>query len=81
MSSYVNNQTKIHLSGATIADALNDLYAQYPSIKIHIADKNGKLRRYVNLFLNNTNIKDLNGIETSIQEDDKIILLPSISGG
>ena len=81
MKSYVNNQTEVQLAGSTIAEALSDLTIRYPSIKPHIMDKNGDLRRYVNLFVNTINIKDLNGVQTAIQENDKIILLPSISGG
>lgn len=81
MKSYVNNQTEVQLAGSTIAEALSDLTIRYPSFKPHIMDKNGDLRRYVNLFVNTINIKDLNGVQTSIQENDKIILLPSISGG
>ena len=81
MKTYVNNQTEIDLSGSTIAESLGDLISRYPAIKPHIMDKNGDLRRYVNLFVNTTNIKDLDGVQTAIQENDKIILLPSISGG
>ena len=81
MKSYVENQTEVPLSGATVAQVLNDLVTRHPAIRIHIMDKDGGLRRYVNLFVNDTNIKDLNGLDTSLSETDKIILLPSISGG
>lgn len=81
MKIYVNNQVEIHLEGSTISEVLSDLTMRYPSIKPHIMDKNGDLRRYINLFINTTNIKDLDGVKTIIQENDKIILLPSISGG
>lgn len=81
MKSYVDNQTEVSLSGATVAEALNDLISRHPAIRIHILDKNGELRRYVNLFVNDANIKELNGVDTPLGETDKIILLPSISGG
>ena len=81
MKSYVENQTEVSLRGATVADILSDLVTRHPAIKIHIMDQNGDLRRYVNLFVNDTNIKELNGVKTSLQESDKVILLPSISGG
>jgi len=81
MKIYVNNQVEIHLEGSTISEVLSDLTMRYPSIKPHIMDKNGDLRRYINLFINATNIKDLDGVKTILQENDKIILLPSISGG
>jgi adenylyltransferase/sulfurtransferase len=81
MKSYIDNQTDVQLYGCTIAEALDNLTTRYPAIKPHIMDKNGDLRRYVNLFINSTNIKDLDGVQTRVKENDKIILLPSISGG
>lgn len=81
MKTYINNQTEVQLDGSTISDVLDNLTLHYPAIKPHIMDKNGNLRRYVNLFVNSDNIKDLHGIQTPVQETDKIILLPSISGG
>jgi sulfur-carrier protein len=81
MKSYTDNQTEVSLRGATVAQVLNDLVTRYPAIRAHIMDKDGELRRYVNLFVNEANIKDLNGLETPLGEADKIILLPSISGG
>jgi molybdopterin converting factor small subunit len=81
MKFYVENQTEVSLNGATVAEILNDLVTRYPAIKTHILDKNGDLRRYVNLFVNDANIKELAGVNTAVQEHDRIILLPSISGG
>ena len=81
MKFYVAGQTELTLSGATVAEILNDLVTRYPAIKSHILDAHGLPRRYVNLFVNQANIKELKGLETSLQDSDKIILLPSISGG
>jgi molybdopterin converting factor small subunit len=81
MKSYVNNQTEVHLHGETIDELLADLIIHYPQIKIHIMDKNGDLRRYINLFINKINIKELDAGKTKVREDDIILLLPSISGG
>jgi molybdopterin synthase sulfur carrier subunit len=81
MKSYLDNQTEVSLSGSTVAQALHDLVTRHPAIKIHIMDKNGELRHYINLFVNDANIRDLNGLDTPLGENDKIILLPSISGG
>jgi sulfur-carrier protein len=81
MKSYVDNQTEISITGETVSRALADLVSRYPAIQTHILDGHGKLRRYVNLFVNDENIKALNGLDTPLQENDKLILLPSISGG
>jgi molybdopterin converting factor small subunit len=81
MKSYVENQTEIPLQGETVAQGLNTLVTRYPAIKTHIMDDKGTVRRHINLFVNQNNIKSLNGLDTSVLENDKLILLPSISGG
>ena len=81
MKFYVDNQTELSLNGATVREALADLTARYPAIQSHIFDSEGKVRRHVNLFVNENNIKTLDGLETKVSAEDKIILLPSISGG
>lgn len=81
MNYYVNGQTEVPVQGTTVAAVLNDLVERYPAIKTQILNKDGDLRRHVNLFINEANIKDLQGLETTVRETDRIILLPSISGG
>jgi len=81
MKTYLDGQTEITVNGATIALALEDAVTRYPSLRFHIFDSVGKVRRHINLFVNENNIKALSGIETPVAEADKIILIPSISGG
>jgi len=81
MKVYLRDQSEVPVQGSTVSEIIADLVKRYPAIQNHITDKNGELRRHINLFLNENNIKDLNGLETSVQENDRIILLPSISGG
>ncbi len=81
MKTYLDGQTEITVNGATIALALEDAVTRYPPLRFHIFDSVGKVRRHINLFVNENNIKALSGIETPVAEADKIILIPSISGG
>lgn len=81
MRYYVNNQIEIHLHGDTVGAMIADLVQTYPDIRVHLMDKNGNLRRYINLFVNENNIRDLNDLDTIVREDDRVVLLPSISGG
>ena len=81
MKFYVNDQAEIPLQGSTVSAVLTDLVERYPAIRAHIFDKDGNLRRHINLFVNDANIRDLQGQETPLQDNDRIILLPSISGG
>ena len=81
MKYYVNDLSEVQITGSTVSQAINDLTSQYPAIKPHIIDDQGRLRRHVNLFINKENINNLNGLDTSIEESDIIILMPSITGG
>jgi len=81
MKYYVDDLLEVQVTGSTVSQAITDLTTQYPTIRTHIVDNQGKLRRYVNLFVNQENINNLDGLDTSIEESDKIILMPSISGG
>ena len=78
---YVDNRSEVELNGETLADALTDLTTRYPTFKTHLVDSSGNLRRHVNFFVNEQNIKDLNGLQTALSPEDKIILIQSISGG
>lgn len=81
MKYYVDDLLEVRVTGSTVSQAISDLSTQYPTLKSHIVDNQGKLRRYVNLFVNQENINNLDGLDTAIEESDKIILMPSISGG
>lgn len=81
MKFYVNNQSEFEANGATVAELLGDVIIRYPAFKPHLYDSKGNLRRYFNIFVNGTHIRDLNGMETSLSEHDKVILMASAAGG
>ena len=78
---YTNGLTETTIMGRTASEALEDLIKQHPNLRTHLLDGNGKLRPYVNLFLNQDNIRDLQGLQTPIHENDRLLLIPSIAGG
>ncbi len=81
LRTYTNGQSEVNVSGSNISDALADLTTQYPSLKPHLFNDGGDLRPFVNLFVGENNIKDLQGVDTPIKEGEKIMLIPSIAGG
>jgi molybdopterin converting factor small subunit len=78
---YLNDQTEVTLTGMTVAEVLGDLIKRYPVIQSHLYDSSGKVRRHINLFVNQDNIRDLNGLETPVSESDVVKVLPSVTGG
>jgi adenylyltransferase/sulfurtransferase len=81
LRAYTSGKSEVQVSGVKISEALNDLTTQFPAIKPHIFNEGGELRPFVNLFVGESNIKDLQGVETPIKDGDKIMLIPSIAGG
>ena len=81
MKYYVNNQAEFTVSASTAGELIERIIAQYPSVKFHLVDSNGDLRRHFNIFVNGIHIRDLEGMDTQLKEDDKVILMASAAGG
>ena len=69
------------MSGGNVDEAMKNLVQLYPPLRPHLYDGDGKLRPFVNLFLDGQNVKDLDGLATALTEDARILLVPSIAGG
>ena len=78
---YTNGQSEVTVNGSNISEALTDLTTQYPAIKPHLFNEGGELRPFVNIFVGENNIKDLQGVSTAIRDGEKLMLIPSIAGG
>lgn len=78
---YAAGQSEVYLHGATVNDVMQNLVSQYPALKPHLFNGENSLRPFVNLFLGEDNIQDLDGMETALKENDRLMLIPSIAGG
>ena len=81
LRTYTDGQGELPVSGKTVADVLNELTSNHPAIKPHILKEDGELRPFVNLFVGDENVTDLQGLQTPLKEDDKLRIIPSIAGG
>jgi molybdopterin converting factor small subunit len=81
LRSYVNGQSEVPVQGKTVADAMENLLTQFPAMRPHLTNDEGQLRPFVNLFLGESNVRDLKGLETPLGDDDRLLLVPSIAGG
>lgn len=81
LRSYTGGLSEVPVAGSTVGEALADLVAHYPALQPHLFNGQGGLRPFVNLFIAEENIKDLQGIETPLKEGDRLLLIPSIAGG
>jgi MoaD family protein len=78
---YVGKQATIEVSGTTVAEAMNALVAQHPDLRKHLYTEEGKLRAFVNLYVNDEDIRYLQKEATALSEGDNISIVPSIAGG
>ncbi len=76
-----NNQSEIHCEAVNINQLLADLEKTYPGIKERLCDGEGKLRRFVNVYVNEEDIRFLQGQETTLKDGDDISIIPAIAGG
>ena len=76
-----NGQGEVQCDGTTVTTLLNDLERRHPGIKERICDEQGKLRRFVNVFVNEEDIRFLQGDQTPVKDGDEISIIPAIAGG
>jgi MoaD family protein len=81
LRTYTNGESEIDVQGKNVSEVMNDLMTQYPTLKPHLTNNEGNLRPFVNLFLGEENIDELQGLETPLKESDRLLLIPSIAGG
>lgn len=74
-------KAEVQCQGTTVVDLLNDLEKHYPGIKERICDQQGKLRRFVNVFVNEEDIRFLQGDATAVKDGDDVSIIPAIAGG
>lgn len=78
---YAGKQTAIAVNGGTVGDALSDLVSKHPDLRHHLYTDDGKLRAFVNVYLNDEDVRYLQKEATAVKESDTISIVPSIAGG
>lgn len=78
---YAEGASEIEVQAENVGLALTELTTRYPSLQKHLFLETGELRTYVNLFVNDEDIRHLNGVNTPIKPGDKLMIVPSIAGG
>ena len=76
-----DNKSEVTAEGSNISDIFNDLEAQFSGIKDRICEENGSPRRFINIYVNEEDIRFLDGEQTAVKEGDEISIIPAIAGG
>ncbi len=78
---YAGKQATINIAAASVGEALKNLVAQHPDLKRHLYTDDGKLRAFVNVYVNDEDMRYLQKEATTLQDGDTISIVPSIAGG
>ena len=76
-----NNEELVHVDSATVGAAIQELQARFPGIAERLVDEHGEVRRFVNVYVNEEDIRFLKNKETPLKDGDEISIIPAIAGG
>ena len=76
-----DNQSEVSAEGETISDIINNLENQFNGIKDRICEENGAPRRFINIYINEEDIRFLEGEKTTVKDGDEVSIIPAIAGG
>ena len=80
LRSYTGGEKAVDASGDTLAALVDDLESNHPGIKERLLD-GGELRRFVNVYVNDEDVRFTGGLETSLSDGDQVVVLPAVAGG
>jgi len=78
---FTNNTAKWQVQANTIAKTVDELTLNFPDLKKHLLDENGQIRSFVNIFVGNDDIRNLQQAQTQVHTDSVISIVPAIAGG
>lgn len=77
----VGGEREISADGATVGEVLRELSSAHPETQSQLFGADGDLNRYVNVYLNDEDVRVLDGLETPVTESDSVVILPAMAGG
>ena len=78
---FAGNEARVSAEGATLAEALKDLESRYPGITKNVIADDGGLHRFINVYVNDEDVRYLGSLETEVKEGDTVSILPAVAGG
>jgi sulfur-carrier protein len=81
LRTYCAGAAQLSISADTVRAALEDLQRSQAALYRNVCDETGTVRRHLNVFVNSDNVRDLNGVDTTLTPGDVVTILPAVSGG
>ena len=80
LRTYTDDQKSVQASGRSLSDLIDDLEANHPGLKDRLIE-GGDLRRFVNVYVNDEDVRFLGGLEAPLTDGDQVVVLPAVAGG
>ena len=81
LRSSTGGESQVEADGSTVGEALNALAEAHPATKSQLFAEDGSLNRYVNVYLNDEDVRVLDGLDTGVEASDTLVILPAMAGG
>lgn len=81
LQKFTQNQSEVKVGGATIDGVVGELDAQFPGIRERLCDDSGAIRKFINFYVNDEDIRFMDGEKTVVQDGDEVAIIPAIAGG
>ena len=81
LRSYTGGASEVAAQGDTLVEVLDDLEARYPGIRARVVDETGRLRRFVNVYVGNDDVRFLDGLSTPTPAGTPVSVIPAVAGG
>jgi MoaD family protein len=78
---HAGGEARVGADGATLAEVLDDLESRYPGITKNVVSEDGGLHRFINVYVNDEDVRYLGSLETTVAEGDIVSILPAVAGG
>jgi len=81
LQSVTKGEKEVDTNSGLLKDIINSLEDKYPGLKERLIDESGELRRFVNIYINEEDVRFLNGLETNVAEGAEVSIIPAVAGG
>jgi molybdopterin synthase sulfur carrier subunit len=78
---YTQGVSEVSVEGSTLSEVLDSLDSSYPGIKSRVLDDSGELRRFVNVYVDNDDVRFAEGLQTKIKDGGQVSIIPAVAGG
>ena len=81
LQKFTQNQSEVPARGATVADVLDNLEEHFAGLRERLVDERGSIRKFINFYLNDEDIRFMDGEKTALKDGDELAIIPAIAGG